>query len=384
VIFARVALIEQSPLDVAMGEYVKALSGLEGEHLKALLGRLGLDGEPPRSLPKAVNGAEISSERLRQLQVRVGDRLPSHPVYMPALDRALELLADAGPAAVEESSASLVRRGISTIPFHPASVLAAAQLCGRPATFDLVDTRNGTRVVSGTMRPYVAQIVHMASARARLFGAVSVAELASVAVDQGFDLSEAQAREVLALYCDVEFLDDDWFWLPDADQSRFCTLSCAILAVASQLDAATIRAGVCRSFPREQDVLIPPVSVMEAFYRVHPSFEVDAHGGVRRLGKFDARTQLSKVDQVFVDVLQSSESGVVERGSLRDGCLARGMTLRKFQFEVISSAVLNHPARDTWCLVGTRVSPETVAAMRDAKKLRNRENTVNGPVTIQP
>ena len=371
-ILERVALIEQSPLDAAMREYVKALSGLEGEHLKALLGRLGLDGRPARSLPQAVNGARISPERLRQLQVRVGGRLPPHPVYMPALDRALALLADAGPAAAEEIATLLVTTGISTIPFHPASVLAAAHLCGRPATFDLVDTRNGARVVSGPMRPYVPQIVHMASSRARLFGAASVAKLASVAVDQGFDISEGQAREVIALYCDAEFLDADWFWLPGADQSQFFTLSCGILAFASPLDVATIRAGLCRSFPHAQDVLIPPVRVMEAFYRVHPSFEVDARGRVRGADEFDARAQLSKADQIFVDVLRSSESGALDRGSFRDGCLARGMTPSTFQFGITSSAVLDHPARDAWCLVGTRISPGTLAAMHNATMLRNR------------
>src|SRR5205807_2173541 len=87
-IVERVVRIEQSALDVALREYVARLSGVVDERLDAVLGRLGLDGGPPRSLPKAVNGAKVGPERIRQLQLRVLERLPSHPVYLPALDRA--------------------------------------------------------------------------------------------------------------------------------------------------------------------------------------------------------------------------------------------------------------------------------------------------------
>jgi hypothetical protein len=217
------------------------------------------------------------------------------------------------------------------------------------------------------MHPHDSQIVRIASRRAASFGAASLTEVAASASDRALHVSGADARAALAHSSTAEFLDDDWFWLPGADRNRLWTLSRRILAVASPLDVATIWAGVCRTYSRRQAAFVPPAEVMGAFYAAHSGFAVDAPGRVRSSKELEYRTELGRSDRIFVDVLRSSWTGVLDPASFRDACFACGMAPRTFVVRSVRSAVLDHPATDIWCLRGTRVSALTGAALRHAR-----------------
>jgi hypothetical protein len=217
----------------------------------------------------------------------------------------------------------------------------------------------------GSLAP---EIVRIALRRARSFGASSLASLAASAAEEGLRVSKAQARETLARDAHAEFLDDDWFWLP-GEGNRLETLSRRILSVAAPLDVATIRAGVCRTYGGDRAALVPPAAVMDAFYEAHASFVLDAQGRVGPAEELDHRLELGPTDRMFVDVLRSSWTGVLDRRSFHDGCLAAGMTATTFNLLAPRSPVLDDPADGVWCLRGTRVSPITAAALRHAKAL---------------
>ena len=106
---------------------------------------------------------------------------------------------------------------------------------------------------------------------------------------------------------------------------------------------------------------------MQALYGAHPGFAIDALSRVQPATPLDWTTELGKNDRIFVDVLRASWTGVLDRASFQEACAARGMTARTFGSSIASSAVLDHPMADVWCLRGTRVSPITVAALRHAK-----------------
>ena len=164
----------------------------------------------------------------------------------------------------------------------------------------------------------------MALRRASAFGVARVSELAATAVDQGIHVSEAQAREALAALTRAEFLDDDWFWLRGGP-NRLAALARRILAVSSPLEIRAIRAGVCRTYAQPQAALVPPAGVMEAFFGVHPaswSMPGTVSGPDDPL---DYRRELGKTDQVFVEVLRSSWTGVLDQVAFRDACADRGM-----------------------------------------------------------
>ena len=67
---------------------------------------------------------------------------------------------------------------------------------------------------------------------------------------------------------------------------------------------------------------------------------------------------------MFVDVLRSSSTGVLDRASFHDACMARGLTTHTFSFCTAHSVVLDNPAINHWYLVP--VGPDlTTAASRE-------------------
>lgn len=380
-ILARVERIEQAPLDVALRDYVSKLGDFNGPRLDALLGRLGLDGQPPRTLQEIATTLGVTRERVRQLQKRLLERVPSHPVFMPALDRALHVVSEAAPDSADEVARRLQQAGISRGPFHPASVLAAAQLCGRSSTFEIERTpKKGERVVTTPMLASASRIILVASRQSDSFGASNVAEVASAldGRDGGAACSEDQAREVIRHYSNAHFLSDDWFWVPNRSygRNRLYNVTRRILSVASPLDIGTIRDGARRSYRFREVALIPPRSVMKAFFHAHPAFVLDSDDRVRPVEPLDYRTELGKTEQIFVDVLRSSPTGVLDRTSFEEACEARGMNMNTFSVYSTYSPILEHLGTDIWALRGIEVHPAAVDALRQANAARPRERVV--------
>jgi hypothetical protein len=354
-IFARIERIENSPLDVALSRYVSALYEADGARLAAVLARLGLNGDPPRSLAKAADLSGMSWERVRQLEARGVGRIPSHPVFMPALDRALALVGELAPAPAQDVAGALRAHALASVPFHPASVLAAARLCGRASTFGIEETPSGPWVVEPDASDH-RPLVRLGGRAAATFGVASVADYLAMALN-GKGASEARARHVLQHHCGARAIDGGWFWLPRSQRNRIVELTQRMLSVSSPLDIWTIRAGVERAYAARLRKSIPPPAVLESFFRDHPSFSVDPQGRIAAASALDYRAQLGKWDQILVKVLRSSQKGVLDRASLRQRCLRRGMTRHSFEVAIQSSVVLDHPSPDQWCLRGQAVTP---------------------------
>ena len=209
------------------------------------------------------------------------------------------------------------------------------------------------------------QIAEIASRLAGSFGAVSLAALTAASVDEGLAASEDDLRSKLGT--GAEFLGEDWFWLPGERRNRLATLARRILAVEAPLDVATVRIGLMRTYPPAQAALVPPDGVLPAFFGAHPDFALDALGRVGPVAELDYRAELGETDLIFVNALRSSWTGVLDRASFVDACVARGMPARTFALRAPRSAVLDDPGGEIWCLRGTRVSPITAAALRYAK-----------------
>jgi hypothetical protein len=349
----RVASIDRATLDVALRDYVGVLGELDGERLEAVLGRLGLDGRPPRSLANAVNGSGITPERIRQLQIRTLARRPAHPVYMPALDRALAHLAALAPCTAQVAADSLRASGIASIPFHPASVLAAAQLCGVRAEIALQPAANDEIVVDELTGTWTPALVRLAAQRTGRFGAASVSELAAAAGG----LPTEVVRRLVTTLMGASFLAGDWFWLPHLPSSRLTALTFRMLAVRTPLEVTTVHAGVSRAYRRRHAHLVPPAMALGALYRAHPSFAVDADGLVRAAGPVDFDRYLGKHDRLFVEVLGEARSGVLDVVTFRDACVRRGMTTHMFAFARTYSPILDNLTGDLWCLRGRAAAP---------------------------
>ena len=103
--------------------------------------RFGLDGEPPGTLAESADLVGLHRERMRQIEARLTEHLGVAQVYIPSLDRALELLAELAPLDANEASQELVDAGSVSRSQTVEGVLRSARFMGREPGVE-VDHRN--------------------------------------------------------------------------------------------------------------------------------------------------------------------------------------------------------------------------------------------------
>src|SRR5262249_58191172 len=115
-------------------------------------------------------------------------------VYLPALDGALELVGTLVPVRAEEAADAVCASGVSTVAFHPASLVAAARLCGRSVSFAIEGARDGDWVVEASAADNRRAHDQLAAQCAQRFGAVSLGRFLATAEAGGVVLPAGQAR----------------------------------------------------------------------------------------------------------------------------------------------------------------------------------------------
>ncbi len=386
-ILTRVREIEQMPLNVALRDYLVALSHAKDRRLEALLARFGWNGAPPVTLRESAVMMDVSFERVRQIQESLIRKRPSHPVFLPTLERALETLANSAPLDVDKASELLKQRSITTIPFHPESVLTAAEFCGHAATFKLDTGRQGAYIITNSTLAYASRVKLIAGRLASASGVSNITEIAAAAANKELSVTTEQVREALRQYTSAQFLDDNavWFWMPDGkpNRNRLHNVTRRILSVASPLDPSTIREGISRYYRHRlpsqssQTLIVPPRSVLTAFYAANPSFVVEEDGQISPIVPLDYRKELGATEQVFVEVLRSTPTGILDRQGFFKACEERGVNMNTLNSFLSSSPIIQQVDTGIWSLRGVRVDPVAVALMREALAMRPREQRIN-------
>jgi hypothetical protein len=321
---------------------------------------------------------------MRQLQEKVSNRLRaiSFPAFMPALDEAMRVLAEASPLSIEAASVLLKEKRISAVEFHPESVVAAAIACGRSPPIKL-QTVNKKAIVASTPIQYADTIVRVAYRQAHASGASNVAEVAAeVTADE---VSEDAVRQVLREFSEVQFLEGQWFCHRPAnpDRDRLRNVTRKMLSVASPIELSVLREGLRREYRyrghrglKTWSLLVPPRSVLRAYYDAHPEFVVENGDMVRPVEPLDYRLDLSLNEAILVDVFRSSPACVLDRASVATECIRRSMNVNTFSIYLSYSPVVLHLGKDIWSLRGVRVDPAAVEAVRTANALREKEKRV--------
>ncbi len=383
-IFEQVQKIEQMPLDIALRDYMAALSRFEDRRLDALLARFGWAGSPRVTLRECAEMLQVSHERVRQIQESVLKKRPSHPIFLPALERALEFLAEIAPIDGLKAAEKLKEQDISTIPFFPEGVLAAAEFCGHAETFELESSRRGVFVITNAPLPYASRVKLLATRLASAAGCTNVAEVSAGAAKEGILVNEGQVREVLKQYTSAQFLDDseEWFWMPDGKphRNRLHNVTKKLLSVASPLDLNTIREGVRRQYLQRTlshspsySLTVPPRSVLVAFYAANPAFVVESDGRIGSAVPLDYREELGATEQVFVEILRATPTCMLDRHSFIRECEVRGVNLNTVHAFLTFSPIIQRVDTGIWGLRGVHVDPVAVTMMRESSGTRVRE-----------
>lgn len=376
--------IDILPLDLAVRQLISAISRTRGVRLEALLARLGFGADPPITLQEAADRIGVSRERFRQIQEDLPNRLPPHQVLMPALDRALALLARIAPVSAEVAAARLVEEGISTIPFHPLNVLAAAQLCRRLPTFRVQELKQSQVVVSTNVLASAQKILDIASRRARFSGATNLADLSVALSCDGLDVPEGDLRGLLVNLGGALFIKDDWFLVPAVPETnRLYSVTRAILSVTNPISVQSVRDGARRRFrhrgKRREVAFVPPRSVIVEALRKFRCFHVDSAGEVvSSREELDYRTELSHLDRLAVEIFKDSGSNILDRRSLSLAAEARGISSNYMNLAIAYSPVLDRLSPGVWSLRGTLIEPAALQAFLHANADRPREQRVLG------
>ncbi len=114
----------------------------------AILARLGWEGAAPVTLQEASDIANVTRERVRQVQNRLEQVLGEGTVWAPVLDRALEALVSIAPARPDRASDHLNRLGLIGQPaFAVEGIVEAQRILGRTTGLRLVE-RSGFAVLT--------------------------------------------------------------------------------------------------------------------------------------------------------------------------------------------------------------------------------------------
>ncbi len=214
-------------------------------------------------------------------------------------------------------------------------------------------------------------------------GATNVSEVVEQVHQEGFELTEKKALRLLRAHKDVNSFSDNWFWIPSitAARNRLRNAARKMLAVTSPIRIIDIRTGLTRVYnfrnstgtAKSWPLRVPPTNVLTEFFKQHPEFDIDEKGRACASEKLDYRKELGHVDQIFVDVLRSTPSSILDRQSLLREYLDRGLNDSTFGVSTTYSPILSHIDLNIWALRGVDVNPAAVEALRAANALRPRE-----------
>ena len=372
-------------------ELLSAIVGDDHSRVATIAARLGWKGEDPKTLQECGDALRVTRERVRQIEAKVLKRLPGHPVFLPKLDDAISLLEGSAPIPTFHAAQVLADHKISKGSFSINSLLNTAQLLGRETTLSIKTVKGQPVVVSKSTDRIVGTIIRTARALAGQAGVASVfqvgdklagvAEIAHLIHMDSQQASEDDIRRVLRGYKECEFLGEDWFWFTDIPEgrNRLTNLTKKILSVASPQPVSSVREGVRRAFSyrskttaRYRGLTVPPQSVMANFFQRHPDFRLN-QDELDLVKPLDFRMSIGAGEQVIIDVMRALSKGVLDRKTLVEACVARGLNESTVSVYTSYSPLLEHIGLDLWKLRGVHVDPAVVEAVREHNQLRSRE-----------
>jgi hypothetical protein len=366
----RVKDIGAEPIDLALTRLLKSL-GVSDRNSAIVRRRLGWTGRPPLSLRETGHAFNLSGESVRQIEGRVRKRIDR--TYLPQIQRAVDLLTDRAPLRPDDAARLLQKEGLSTVPIHPSALAEAANLLGYEVSFQ-IDLVDGQAYVVAQGASGAGPVFKVARRQAGRVGVSNVQEVQAELELRGQPWAAEVLSRVLHSSDRVQFLHDDWFWMPGIGpyRNRLRNVSRRMLSVTPRLDVPTLRQGVRRRYRFMHIDSVPPVSVLAAFYAAHPEFVLHADDTVSSAQPLDYREELGDVEEAFVDVLRGSPTGLMDRAQLDEAVTGMGVNANTFSVFTTYSPILDHPATNIWSLRGQPIDPTELEALRGVLATRTR------------
>jgi hypothetical protein len=367
---ARAEEIAAEPIDKALTGLLASL-GASDRDIKMVVARYGWGGHEPRTLVDVGGTFGITRERVRQIVQKWSERLKG--AYLPQVERAVQLLTERATITTAAAANLLVDLQLCAVPMSPAALESAAKLLGYDVTFQL-DSADGVDYVQAGGLAGIEPIFLTARREAGRVGVSNIEEVEAQLQAVGHQYPACAVQGALRSSAKIEFLEEDWFWVPDIPpgRNRLRNVTQRMLSVTPHLDIATIRHGIRRHYRFRHIDIVPPTSVLTAFYRAHPEFVVSDDDIIASKSPLDYRDVLGPAECAFVNALRASPTGLMDRLDLERAVTGRGVNANTFSVFTTYSPILDHPALNVWCLRGQVIDPAEIEGLRAVAATRER------------
>lgn len=397
----RVGEIEELSIEDLLRDLLHRFTHASGRRLDALVARFGWAGAPPTTLEEAGQLIGVTRERIRQLESKARGRFPTHPVFAPALSKAIATLRNAAPISVADAPATLRKRALTKTNFSPDSVIAAAHDLG--LTEDLrIEQSRGARFVTVGDQGKISQVFALTRRLCGASGVCSISHILEHLVDElpseekqaptpadpsGTDEeltaeSRGEIRRLLAGSATIAALGNDWYWMPNLPRGRNRLENAArrMLCVSNHISVKRIRDGLRRQFTFRNlsgylgvHLYVPPSDVLRSFFRAHPDFRIDDNDNVSAATPLDYRAELGELEQSILEIFRTTPNLLLDRQSIRSEAKRRGINPHSLEVALTYSPVVEHLDLNIWTLRGTVVSSAALDAIREANSLRPKD-----------
>jgi hypothetical protein len=378
----KIAELSELDLEGAIQMLIQKITLLYKEtRINPIMWRYGWMGEKPLTLEEVGKIINVTRERIRQVTARferkVRELFDEEKIFFPQIERALKVLENSQPISLENAAKLLSTKGVSKNPFHPKGLINLVEVLGQEHDFKIT---NNILTVGSNLN--VRKILREGK---RLCGYNGIANFHDI-MDRVGNLAELKHEAIRKLFKNksfgLDFIANDWIINVKTPEkrNRIINTAKAMLSVTSPLKLIDIRKGVRKRFSYRAStksykglLVVPPGFVLKAFFVQHQSFEVDENDLVRYKEHLDIQKNLGGIEQVMVDVLQKSPSGMLDRKSFHKECVARGVNPNSFALISTFSPVLCHVDYNIWGLIGRNYNPASITALqRNTKQATNR------------
>jgi hypothetical protein len=368
--------LEEEGLDLLGAAVLAAGQRDTARWTEALTRRYGLDGQPPGTLDDVGRRAGVTRERARQVQRKVEAAIPPGPRWAPVAEQAVRLASSLAPATLDDLHAAMVGAGLSRLTWTYAGLAATLALTGR--RLDLV-------ALDGALLP-PEDAHHWQAALQTLrrvsgsHGTASVDTVLTRLHGDGRPAPEGVVQLAMTLAPGVHGLTGGHVWCDHPrGRNRLVNASLRILTVHSPQTLASMHEGVRRNFTwrastggdrdSTRDLEAPQLDVLDAFYRSHPAFTVDADGMVDAVELLDAE-DLGEEKWAMVQVLRSFTPPAADRNTLVDACVEAGVNAGTAGVLLTYGECFEKLGHNVWGLRGVGVPNDAVAALQAGARAR--------------
>ncbi len=360
-----------------------------GRNREIVIGYYGWADGQRHTLAEIGARFHMTRERTRQICAKLVKRQSPARIPAPVMDRTLAFLDERLPRAVSELERELREAGLTAIDLRLDNVEIAAGLLGRRVPFRIVSCAGGRLAVRPLQVDVPPAVVEAAKKEIYYHGANTVGHLVELLSDRFPGRVDAVlVAESLELLDGFRWLDrsSGWFRLESVSKHGLPKAIDKALAVAGRIQAADMAVAVSRN--RRIWKTPPPETVLLEFCRQSAGMRVEREWIIADPPR-DWREALTGVEAQLVAILKE-QGPVMERGSLEELCVSRGMNRFSFHAFLAASPVIAQFGPSVYGLLGTAVAPGVVKALvakhraerAPAKVLEQHGSTADGRIWL--